>query len=260
VWSCTSYRGCRATQRTPPCEYIEPVTGERFPLDTPRWCGPRNAPLLLTPLPGITRSQIKRSCRSLWRYAAAFPLAVDEPISLGEGCTPLVRRAPLASSLGGAAWLRVSQGWCAAGSAPVRRRWCDCALQMRVVQSHLQVRPVAQWRWAVEICPLVLLTRGVSALQPGPRSTHHRTRRRTLACCAEAERRQHDNLTGGARPGMRAPLPPFCARLAVQLQGQGHLRDAVVPEAAGQPRPSCWGCRLPGQCVRERERGPLISQ
>jgi threonine synthase len=38
------------------------------------------------------RGGIDSSERSLWRYRAAFPLAVDDPITLGEGATPLVRR------------------------------------------------------------------------------------------------------------------------------------------------------------------------
>lgn len=71
-------------------DYIDPRSGATFPLDQPRWCGPGHAPLLLTPMPGLTREQIDTSTRSLWRYRAAFPLAVDDPITLGEGCTPLI--------------------------------------------------------------------------------------------------------------------------------------------------------------------------
>lgn len=76
------------------CEYVDPRTKATFPLDQPIWSAPVNegespAPLMLTPLPGITRNSIDRSNRSLWRYAAAFPLQCDDPISLGEGCTPL---------------------------------------------------------------------------------------------------------------------------------------------------------------------------
>ncbi|HQT77308.1 MAG TPA: pyridoxal-phosphate dependent enzyme [Rhodopila sp.] len=72
--------------------YLDPRSGAIFPLDTPRWCGPDRAPLLLTPLPGITREQVDTGTRSLWRYRAAFPMQPDDPISLGEGCTPLVPR------------------------------------------------------------------------------------------------------------------------------------------------------------------------
>jgi threonine synthase len=73
-------------------DYIDPRSGATFPIDQPRWCGPGHAPLLLTPLPGLTRSQIDTSTRSLWRYRAAFPFPVDDPITLGEGATPLIRR------------------------------------------------------------------------------------------------------------------------------------------------------------------------
>ena len=72
--------------------YLDPRTGQTFPLDQPRWCGSNHAPLLLTPLPGITRGQIDTSTRSLWRYRAALPLQPAEPISMGEGTTPLLRR------------------------------------------------------------------------------------------------------------------------------------------------------------------------
>ncbi|HEX2940702.1 MAG TPA: pyridoxal-phosphate dependent enzyme [Rhodopila sp.] len=72
--------------------YLDPRSGATFPLDTPRWCGADRAPLLLTPLPGMTREQIDTGTRSLWRYRAAFPMLPDDPISLGEGCTPLIPR------------------------------------------------------------------------------------------------------------------------------------------------------------------------
>jgi threonine synthase len=73
-------------------DYIDPRSGATFPLDQPRWCGPDHAPLLLTPMPGLTRQQIDTATRSLWRYRAAFPFPVDSPITLGEGTTPLVPR------------------------------------------------------------------------------------------------------------------------------------------------------------------------
>jgi threonine synthase len=72
--------------------YLDPRTGETFPLDRPRWCGPGQAPLLLTPLPGLTRGQIDSATRSLWRYRAALPMQVADPITMGEGCTPLLPR------------------------------------------------------------------------------------------------------------------------------------------------------------------------
>src|SRR3984957_16549924 len=72
--------------------YLDPRNGATFPLDTPRWCGDLHAPLLLTTLPGITRAQIDTSTRSLWRYRAALPMQVADPITMGEGCTPLLSR------------------------------------------------------------------------------------------------------------------------------------------------------------------------
>ena len=72
--------------------YLDPRSKSTYPLDPPRWCGDDRQPLLLTPMPGLVESQIDRSERSLWRYRAAMPFPVDEPISMGEGCTPLLRR------------------------------------------------------------------------------------------------------------------------------------------------------------------------
>jgi threonine synthase len=72
--------------------YLDPRTGATFPLAEPRWCGPDGAPLLLTPLDGIAPGQIDGAERSLWRYRAALPMSVQAPITLGEGCTPLLRR------------------------------------------------------------------------------------------------------------------------------------------------------------------------
>ncbi len=45
---------------------------------------------MITPLPGIGRGDIQLGVRSLWRYAASFPVSVADPISMGEGCTPLL--------------------------------------------------------------------------------------------------------------------------------------------------------------------------
>ncbi|MCX7377316.1 MAG: pyridoxal-phosphate dependent enzyme [Alphaproteobacteria bacterium] len=73
--------------------YLDPRSGETFPLETPRWCGTHRAPLFLTDLPGITRAQLDTSTRSLWRYRAALPMAAPDPITMGEGCTPLVPRS-----------------------------------------------------------------------------------------------------------------------------------------------------------------------
>src|SRR5258707_4929743 len=72
--------------------YVEPRSGERFPLDRPRWCADGLKPLLISPQRGIGRDDIDRGTRSLWRYRASLPLEISRPISLGEGCTPLVQQ------------------------------------------------------------------------------------------------------------------------------------------------------------------------
>ncbi|MDQ2801706.1 MAG: pyridoxal-phosphate dependent enzyme [Pseudomonadota bacterium] len=82
--------------------YLDPRTGQTFPLDEPRWCGPGHAPLLLSQLSGIARGDIEAGTRSLWRYRAALPFQVADAISLGEGCTPLIERV----IHGASAWLK----------------------------------------------------------------------------------------------------------------------------------------------------------
>jgi threonine synthase len=47
---------------------------------------------MITPLPGIRRGDIRSGTRSLWRYAASLPIPVANPVSMGEGCAPLVQR------------------------------------------------------------------------------------------------------------------------------------------------------------------------
>lgn len=91
--------------------YLDPRTGRTYPLDTPRWCGDDRAPLLLTPLPGITRNAIRAEERSIWRYAAALPFAPEDPISMGEGCSPLVPRV-----IGGASALLKCEWFMPTGS------------------------------------------------------------------------------------------------------------------------------------------------
>jgi threonine synthase len=72
--------------------YLNPRSGETYPLDPPRWQAPDGGPLLLTPLAGLTRADIVATENSLWRYRAALPVAVAAPISMGEGRTPLLAR------------------------------------------------------------------------------------------------------------------------------------------------------------------------
>jgi threonine synthase len=73
-------------------EYLDPRTGETYPLDPPLWQAPDGSPLLLTPLPGLRRADIVSADNSLWRYRAALPVPVAAPISMGEGRTPLLAR------------------------------------------------------------------------------------------------------------------------------------------------------------------------
>jgi threonine synthase len=46
---------------------------------------------MVTALAGIGRADIESRERSIWRYRAALPMAIA-PVSLGEGCTPLIAR------------------------------------------------------------------------------------------------------------------------------------------------------------------------
>ena len=71
--------------------YIDPVDGREYPLAEPRWRSDAGRPLMLGALPGIGRDDIERGERSIWRYRAALPMPIA-PVSLGEGCTPLVEK------------------------------------------------------------------------------------------------------------------------------------------------------------------------
>jgi threonine synthase len=73
--------------------YRDPRSGATYPIDIPRWCGDQGQPLSLSPGAGIGRDQVDPTVRSLWRYRAAFPFVVEDPITMGEGCTPLLPRA-----------------------------------------------------------------------------------------------------------------------------------------------------------------------
>jgi threonine synthase len=73
--------------------YIDPRNGKLYPLDVLRWCSDDRTPLLVTPSGGISRDEIDDRTRSLWRDQAALPVRIARPITLGEGCTPLVEQA-----------------------------------------------------------------------------------------------------------------------------------------------------------------------
>ena len=73
-------------------DYVDPRSGQTWPLAVPRWCGDAGQPLALTPGPGLRAADIETGTRSLWRYRSAFPFMPLDPITMGEGCTPLLRR------------------------------------------------------------------------------------------------------------------------------------------------------------------------
>ncbi len=75
-----------------PPAYVDPASGETYPISEPRWRSDAGGPPMITALAGIRRDMIDRRARSLWRYAAAFPIDVSDPITMGEGLTPLVSR------------------------------------------------------------------------------------------------------------------------------------------------------------------------
>jgi len=77
--------------------YIDPEDGRIYSLSDSRWRSDTNRPLMVTPMEGIGRDAFDRSLDTLWRYRAALPGDL-EPLSLGEGRTPLVR-APLAGNM-----------------------------------------------------------------------------------------------------------------------------------------------------------------
>lgn len=78
---------------TEPARYVDPHTGASYGLFEKRWRSDDGNPLMLTPLPGMSRDDIDRKQRSIWRYQAALPVPIATPVSMGEGCTPMVEKA-----------------------------------------------------------------------------------------------------------------------------------------------------------------------
>ena len=72
--------------------YINPVSGRTYGLEAPLWRDPEDGGYLnLTPGAGLDRSGIDTGARGPWRYRTAMALLPqDQPITLGEGGTPLV--------------------------------------------------------------------------------------------------------------------------------------------------------------------------
>src|SRR5208337_4522502 len=77
-------------EHAPSPAYIDPRSGRTYSLSEPRWRSDEGLPLMITRLPGIGRGDIHSGTRSLWRYASSFPVPVNNSVTMGEGCTPLV--------------------------------------------------------------------------------------------------------------------------------------------------------------------------
>ena len=75
-----------------PPAYVDSISGQKYPISAPRWRSDTGEPLMITALAGLGRNMIDTGVRSLWRYAAALPVEVPDPITMGEGLTPLVSR------------------------------------------------------------------------------------------------------------------------------------------------------------------------
>ncbi len=70
--------------------YVDPSTGQHYPLTEARWCADNGHYLNLAPAPGLGRADIDTSRHSVWRYAKALRVDSAHAVSLGEGGTPLV--------------------------------------------------------------------------------------------------------------------------------------------------------------------------
>jgi len=70
--------------------YVDPSTGQHYPLTEARWCADNGHYLNLAPAPGLGRADIDASRHSVWRYAKALRVDSGHAVSLGEGGTPLV--------------------------------------------------------------------------------------------------------------------------------------------------------------------------
>ncbi|SLN16113.1 Threonine synthase [Falsiruegeria litorea R37] len=69
--------------------FVDPRNGTEYALDAKIWRSADGNPMMISPLPGICREDIDTGNGSLWRYQAAFPIKVENPVSMGEGCTPM---------------------------------------------------------------------------------------------------------------------------------------------------------------------------
>ena len=70
--------------------YVDPSTGQTYPLSEARWRADNGHYLNLAPGPGLRRGDIDGARRSIWRYARGLLVGPEHAVSLGEGWTPLI--------------------------------------------------------------------------------------------------------------------------------------------------------------------------
>jgi len=80
----------RSGALTGPVHYIDPSTGQIYPLSEARWRADNGHYLNLAPGPGLRRRDIDPARYSVWRYARGLLVGAEHAVSLGEGWTPLL--------------------------------------------------------------------------------------------------------------------------------------------------------------------------
>ena len=70
--------------------YVDPSTGQTYPLSEARWRADNGHYLNLAPGPGLRRRDIDPARYSVWRYARGLLVPAEHAVSLGEGWTPLL--------------------------------------------------------------------------------------------------------------------------------------------------------------------------
>jgi len=70
--------------------YVDPSTGQTYPLTEVRWRAENGHYLNLAPAAGLRRGDIVAARGSLWRYAKALLVDAAHAVTFGEGMTPLV--------------------------------------------------------------------------------------------------------------------------------------------------------------------------
>ena len=109
--------------------YLNPRTGETYPLDQPIWRAPDGGPVRITPLAGIGRGAVDLGSRSLWRYRAALPVRVAEVVgdiaSSGGGAVTLTEEQIAAATLDLAATGIYVEPTCAQAAAAYGMLLCD---------------------------------------------------------------------------------------------------------------------------------------